>query len=273
VTDSTPDVTLAPPANDSRDVAADTTRRRAEAGEIAAHVSQIVDASERRPAPAASAASKRILLGPALAKPEEFHSRLGKMLIDRDLVTREELHRALERQAKTGERLGEALAAIGAVSTADVARVLAEQLRMPFIDLRSAVCEPDLVGLISPGVARSFSAIPVARWGDKIVIAMANPNKPGALEELRDIIGAPIMPALADPVELRVLIERLYGPGDDRVANRQTGIAFMCPGCAQQLALGAEPWVMQESTRAPGQYYIWDENPAYSRPVHVCSPA
>jgi MshEN domain len=271
VTDSTPDVTIAPPSNNSRDVTADTTRRRAEAGVIAAHVSQILDASERPPVPAASAASKRILLGPALAKPEEFHSRLGKMLIDRDLVTRDELQRALERQAKTGERLGEALAAIGAVATVDVARVLAEQLRMPFIDLRDGVSEPDLVGLISPRVARSFSAIPVARWGDKIVIAMANPNKPGALDELRDIIGAPIMPALADPVELRKTIERLYGPGKDRIANRDAGIAFTCPGCARQLALGAEPWVMQESTRVPRQYYIWDADPAYARPVHVCS--
>ena len=207
--------------------------RHEEAGEIAARLSKIVTSSDG-PAPTsnAPAPSKRILLGPALAKPEEFHSRLGKMLIDRDLVTRDELRRALERQADTGERLGEALVSLGAVSSADVAKVLAEQLRFPFIDLQNGSFDPELFGVISGSVARRFSALPVARWSDKIVIAMANPNKPGALEELRDIVGAPIMPAVADPIELRVKIEQLYGSSDQRVAIAG-GIEFACPGCAR----------------------------------------
>jgi hypothetical protein len=266
------DVTPVIPAADPVDAAGST--RREEAGEIAARLSKIVTSSEepvpgRSSTPAAS--SKRILLGPALGKPEEFHSRLGKMLIDRDLVTREELGRALERQAETGERLGEALVALGAVSSTDVARVLAEQLRLPFIDLQSGVSDPELFGLISGSVARRFTALPVARWGDRIVIAMANPNKPGALEELHDIIGAPVMPAVADPIELRVTIERLYGPGQGRVATSTGSIAFTCPGCAEQLTLGAAPWVMQELHRNPGHYYVWDENPAHANPVHACT--
>ena len=245
--------------------------RREEAGEIAARLSRMVTSGDGPGPPSnAPAPSKRILLGPALAKPEEFHSRLGKMLIDRDLVTRDELRRALERQADTGERLGEALVALGAVSSTDVARVLAEQLRFPFIDLQNDGCDSELFGLISGSVARRFSALPVARWSDKIVIAMANPNKPGALEELRDIVGAPIMPAVADPIELRVKIEQLYGSSDQRVAITG-GIEFACPGCAQRLTLGAAPWVMQELHRDPGHYYVWDENPAHAQPVHVCA--
>ena len=84
----------------------------------------VTSSEDQVPVSNASNSSKRILLGPALAKPEEFHSRLGKMLIDRDLVTHDELGRALERQAETGERLGEALVALGAVSSTDVAGFL-----------------------------------------------------------------------------------------------------------------------------------------------------
>ncbi len=259
-------------AVDPLDAPAGPPRRREEAGEIAAHLNKIVTASDEQGAGSgASGSSKRILLGPALAKPEEFHSRLGKMLIDRDLVTRDELVRALERQAKTGERLGEALVSIGAVSSADVARVLAEQFRMPFIDLQNDGSDPDLAALISAGVARRFSALPVARWGGKIVIAMANPNQPGALEELRDIIGAPIQPAVAEPTELRVTIERLYGPDAGRAAATSDTILYTCPGCAKPLALAAAPWVMQEIARTPGTYYVWDQNPALAKPAHICA--
>ena len=100
---------------------------------------------------------------------------------------------------------------------------------------------------------------------------MANPNKPGALEELCDIVGVQVMPAVADPIELRVKIEQLYGPGEHRAATRSGGIAFACPGCGEPLSLGAAPWVMQELHRDPGHYYVWDENPSHAKPVHVCA--
>jgi hypothetical protein len=91
-------------------------------------------------------ASKHILLGPALASPERYASQLGKMLIDRGLITREELDRALVRQGTTGERLGEALVAMDAVASGDVARVLAQHLRLPFVDLRDDLCDITVVG-------------------------------------------------------------------------------------------------------------------------------
>jgi hypothetical protein len=214
--------------------------------------------------------SKRVLLGPALAKPEAFHSRLGKMLVDRQLVTRDELSRALERQAKTGERLGEALIAMGTASSADVTRVLAEQLRFPFIDLEAGDYDASLAALISGRVARHFEALPVARWGDKIVIAMAHPNEPGALDELREIIGAPLVAAMADPVELRVKVEQTYrseGVGPPR----KHGVPYVCPGCAATLTLSSTPWVMSDETRERGRLYIWDDDPATARPVHTCA--
>jgi hypothetical protein len=216
-----------------------------------------------------AAPSKRVLLGPALAKPEAFHSRLGKMLVDRELITREELARALERQAKTGERLGEAVVAMGAASSGDVTRVLAEQLRFPFVDLAADEVDASLAELISGRMARHFDALPVARWGEKIVIAMARPNEPGALDELRSIIGAPLVAAMADPIELRTKIEQNYR--SETVAGPKRGIAYMCPACDAILTVSAKPWVMREENRDAGRVYIWDNNPAIARPVHICS--
>jgi hypothetical protein len=191
------------------------------------------------------------------------------MLVDRGLITREELSRALERQAKSGERLGEALVAMGAASSGDVTRVLAEQLRFPFIDLTARDFDPSFAGLISGSMARRFEALPVARWGDKIVIAMAHPNEPGALDELAAIIGAPLVAAMADPIELRVKLEQIYR--SEAVAPpKARGKAYMCPGCEAILTVSTEPWVMREENRGAGRVYIWDNNPATARPVHIC---
>jgi hypothetical protein len=280
-----------------------------EVGEIGARVGEIVATSRAAPPrrsvdgraddsddgisagedPPAEEASKHILLGPALANAEGFQSRLGRMLIERHLITREELERALLRQSKTGERLGEALVAMEAVSSGDVARVLAQHLRLPFVDLGDDVSDRTVLGAISPEIARRYVALPVARWGERIVIAMANPNDADMVDELRLLVKAPVVVAVTDPVALRSMISAVYGspttsvehPGHPSAPQIHDGpslpasesaapVAFTCPGCQQGLRLRAAPWVMTELNRDPGRYYVWDCEPGDAKPAHVC---
>jgi hypothetical protein len=210
--------------------------------------------------------SKHILLGPALSS-ERFQSRLGTMLIERGLITKDELRCALLRQSSTGERLGEALVAIGAVASVAVTRVLAEHLRLPFVDLSDDVSDSTVVGVISAEVARRFGAVPVARWGDRIVMAMANPNDTDMVDELRLLVNAPIVPAVADPSELRRMIAVVYG---DTTTDAVATVTFTCPGCQQRLTLRTTPWVMMELSRDPGRYYVWEDEPGDAQPAHVC---
>ena len=271
-----------------------------EVAEIGARVEEIVAATPS-PTPAAERAdgsdqgrpveeaSKHILLGPALATVDRFQSRLGKMLVQRGLVTQAALDQALERQGETGERLGEALVALGAVASGEVARVLAEHLRLPFIDLGDDVADMSLVGAISAAAARRYVVLPVARWGDRIVIAMANPNDAEIVDEVRRLVDAPVVVAVADPVVLRPLIAAAYGNREKTVdapitpttranvgvppSERAATVAFTCPGCQEALTLRAAPWVMTEVNRDPGRYYVWEEEPGDAKPVHVCLPS
>ena len=260
-----------------------------EVGEIGARLGEIVATSRAATAlppdlpdaqdPPAEEASKHILLGPALAIPEGFQSRFGRMLIERHLITREELDLALVRQSKTGERLGEALVAMDAVSSGDVARVLAQHLRLPFVDLGDDVSDRTVLGAISPEVARRYGALPVARWGDRIVIALANPNDADMVEELRLLVKAPVVVAVTDPVALRRMIIAVYGDSTTSVVDpvpaapafdAAASVAFTCPGCQRELRLRAAPWVMTELHRDPGRYYVWDHEPGDGKPAHVC---
>jgi hypothetical protein len=60
---------------------------------------------------------------------------LGRLLLERGVVTREELDFALEEQRSTGRRLGEILVAHGSVSWTTVAAVVAEQHGVPRVDV------------------------------------------------------------------------------------------------------------------------------------------
>jgi type IV pilus assembly protein PilB len=137
-------------------------------------------------------------------------TRLGQAMVDRGLITHDELERALEHQRITRKRLGEALIDIGAVTSVQLSQALADHLGVPFVDLE--VHPPDvlLAGMIPEEVARRYCALPVERWNDQIVVAMANPNDVFALDDIRVLTGQSILAALADSGHLLSAIERAY---------------------------------------------------------------
>jgi type IV pilus assembly protein PilB len=136
------------------------------------------------------------------------------MLVERELVTPEQLDEALELQRTTGRRIGETLVEIGAVSGIEVALVLAEHLGVPFVDLRTQPPDPALAHLIPHEIALRYTALPVARWNEQLVIAMANPNDVFAVDDLRVVIGQPIIAALTDGEQLCTAISRAYQHAD-----------------------------------------------------------
>jgi len=156
---------------------------------------------------------RRVAGSPAPVTPSlrgSRRSRLGQLMVERGMVTEEQLDTALEEQQSTGNRLGETLVEQGVLSSVDLAAVLADHLGVPFVDLRAG--SPDLVlaALIPENVARRYNALPVARWGEQLVIAMANPSDVFAVDDLRVLTGSPVIAALAEPQHLLETLDRAY---------------------------------------------------------------
>src|SRR3954451_6600037 len=183
--------------------------------EIAAMVRRAKALSDAA-APLAEAATNTVAVStPAPeAAPSRGVPRLGQMLVERELITPDELDEALQLQQTTGRRIGETLVEIGAVSGIEVALVLAEHLGVPFVDLRTQPPDPALAHLIPQEIALRYTALPVARWNEQLVIAMANPNDVFAVDDLRVVIGQPIIAALTDTEQLRTAIGRAYQHSD-----------------------------------------------------------
>ena len=71
--------------------------------------------------------------------------KLGELLVQRGLIAKEQLERALEVQARTGDRLGSVLMSLGFVKRRDLYEVLAWQWDQPFVDLIRDPPDADLV--------------------------------------------------------------------------------------------------------------------------------
>jgi type IV pilus assembly protein PilB len=163
------------------------------------------------PAPKAQETSTESV-PPFMRLPSQTHSvtRLGQAMVDRGLITQDDLDRALEHQRVTRKRLGESLIDIGAVTSFQLSQALADHLGVPFVDLETHPPDVLLAGMIPEEVARRYCALPVERWSGQVVIAMANPNDVFALDDLRVLTGQSILAALADSGHLLAAIERAY---------------------------------------------------------------
>jgi type IV pilus assembly protein PilB len=111
---------------------------------------------------------------------------LGALLVRDGLVDHDELEAALAAQRSLGGRLGEILVERGVVTRTQVARVLAEQHELPFIELAESDMDIAAAALLPEDLARRYSALPVAFEPDgALLVAVADPTNILHSDELR----------------------------------------------------------------------------------------
>src|SRR3954452_22735108 len=114
-------------------------------------------------------------------------SQLGTLLLERGLVSQEQLDSALEEQRQTRKSLGRVLIDRGVVSETDLVSTLAARIGLEFVDLSEYNIDPSAVGLISDSLARRFQAIPVGWDENRLIVAMADPSNVVAVDDIRTI--------------------------------------------------------------------------------------
>ncbi len=138
--------------------------------------------------------------------------RIGDMLLDGGLITKEELGQALDRQKTEGGKLGFHLVSLGSVSEEDLVHLLSEQYGIPAIDLRSLYPHVDraLLQLISEQLGKRYLVFPVHKTGNVLTLAMADPTNVVALDDIRFRTGCEVEPVLASEFAIREALERSY---------------------------------------------------------------
>jgi type IV pilus assembly protein PilB len=142
--------------------------------------------------------------------------RLGQILIEEGLLTREKLGQALAEQKATRHRLGYVLVKLGLVQELEITKVLARQYRMPAVDLSRFDVDPRILRLIPADLALKSVVLPLKREGRTLTVAMADPTDQGLLEDLKFITRYDLFPVIAGEYTLRVLIEKHYGSVQDQ---------------------------------------------------------
>jgi len=111
---------------------------------------------------------------------------LGQLLIQAGFLTQVQLDDALYEGSRTGERLGEVVVRRGLASEDDVARLLAEQWALDYVERSSIWFDANALAQMSREDAQRLEALPTRVEDGRVVVAVAEPTEQrlGALREL-----------------------------------------------------------------------------------------
>lgn len=137
---------------------------------------------------------------------------LGEILLKAGRISSGALDDALRYQKETGLKLGEALVRLGHCTAEDVARALARQAGMPFVDVRRGSIPPEVISTVPREVAEQHNVLPVKLEGPgRVILAVTDPLAVYNLEHLRFLLGLEFRCALTTEEALLQALEQYYG--------------------------------------------------------------
>ena len=137
--------------------------------------------------------------------------RLGEILIQRKLITEEDLERALELQKERGDKIGKTLVDMGFIAMRDVLAALSEQLDVPLVSIDAPPVVSPETETLSPRFLRQFRCLPTSRDDHTITLAMADPLDVETIAAVRHCTGLKICTVLAPEQEIIDAIDKYYG--------------------------------------------------------------
>ncbi len=142
----------------------------------------------------------------------KLRMRLGDLLVSEQIITDDQLMKALAYQKKSGLKLGKALIELGFIDEDRMLNFLSQQLGIPFFDLSRISISTDAVNLIPEVHARRFRALAInIDANDNVTVAMSDPADLQAIDFLSNIL-APreINLAIAKEEQLLLYFDQLY---------------------------------------------------------------
>lgn len=141
--------------------------------------------------------------------------RLGELLIEKGVITPDQLQIALLEQQRIGKPLGETLLALGFVTEDLLSETLSETLGQEAVDLEHILADPQALAIIPKETARRYGVFPVSFDPEsrQLTIAIADPNDILTTDRLRALLAGKAVPVwrFAPRAAIEHAINQFYG--------------------------------------------------------------
>jgi hypothetical protein len=138
--------------------------------------------------------------------------RLGDLLLRKGMITDSQLTVGLRESQTTGDLLGRILLRHQWIFEDELARSLAEQLHLPYVNIRNAGIDYSLARIMPVETGVRFAVIPIGIHGGRVRVAFADPCDDGAFDAVARAVEDfdPVVAELSDIDTAWRTVERRY---------------------------------------------------------------
>ncbi|MBT8437083.1 MAG: Flp pilus assembly complex ATPase component TadA, partial [Gammaproteobacteria bacterium] len=154
---------------------------------------------------------------PEVAKPKTTSSegiRMGDLLVNKGLLTKEKVEEAIQLQKKSGKRIGQIIVSKGWVSEEVFLGALGEQLGIPHIVMRQGLVDQDVFTQLDLEVSQRLKVIPMFLVHGELTLATSDPQAIASFSEIEEKLDCKIRPVL---VRKSDIIKTLNEAGSDSI--------------------------------------------------------
>lgn len=150
--------------------------------------------------------------------PPKLKSLIGQMLVEKKVITPQQLETALKEQKKSGELLGLTLVRLGYVTEEAVyLPILAEHLGVDFVNLKELEISQDAISRIPAKFAYHYKIMPVEFKNDALTVALSKPLDIHILDDIGLVVKSKIKSVLASEKDILEAIRKYYGVGAETI--------------------------------------------------------
>jgi type IV pilus assembly protein PilB len=150
--------------------------------------------------------------------------QLGETLVGWGIIDESALNEALEYAKANRKRIGEALVEMGRCSEDDVAKALAAQFGLEYIDLDHHPVDRDILSLIPAKLSEDYMVLPLAEEGNRLKVIITDPLDLETLDLLRFRLNKEIIPTLAAPSKVKRFIDKFVNEEGDVLSKTMASI-------------------------------------------------
>ncbi len=136
--------------------------------------------------------------------------KLGEILVRNEVISTDQLQRALDFQRSEGGLLGEILVKLGYANERDIVQALTVQYGFPYLPLENYELKKEMADIVPENVARQYSIVPIDCMGNILTVAMSNPLNEKAIEDLAMLTKRKVQVFISTVTSISEALNRLY---------------------------------------------------------------
>jgi len=136
--------------------------------------------------------------------------RVGDLLVEKNIISQEQLLMALDEQNRSGRKLGRTIIDLGFVSEDKLLMELSSHFAMPFIDISRFQFDNEVTRRLPESLARRFRAIILIEEEYQYFVGFVDPLDILAVDEIQRVLKKKVVPAFVKEQDVLNAIDRIY---------------------------------------------------------------